>query len=155
MRRPTRLIGAVAVLLALAGCGVSAGDTRTSATAPGVPISQGTATAGADKAVPQGFEAVSRADLSRYLAALRAIAPPLAANDVEAWRQGVFVCYQIYAGKSDAEVARFALQAYRGVGADTARATAIVTAAKAHLCGVPALKEQWRRHSSPARSSAT
>lgn len=137
---------AAAVLaLALAACGAPAAGPR--AATPAAAPAPATAGPGSGRAVAQGYEAVPRADLSGYLAALRAIRPALAADDVSAWRQGVFVCFQLYQGARPATVDAFAATAYRPAGATPADAPAIVAAARTHLCGAPALRKQWRQHS--------
>lgn len=153
MRSPTRLLGAVTILaLALTACSPSASKTRSTTGGPGTPTTSMSARS-LNRAVPQGYEAIPRAHLTSYLAALRRVDPALAANDVEAWRQGIFICYQIYAGGSSSSVTTFAAQAYRHAGATTSDAAAIVAAAKANLCKVPALKKQWQKHTSPVSPS--
>ncbi|NEA54272.1 hypothetical protein G3I60_08935 [Streptomyces sp. SID13666] len=151
MRKPWRLLGtAVALALMLTACGASASRPRATASAPARAAAPA---AGADRAVVQGYESVPRTALTGYLSSLRAIDPSLAANDVEAWRQGTFLCYEIYAGGPPPAVAVFAAQAYQSLGATPGDAAAIVAAAKAHLCGVPALKKQWQQHSYPSSPS--
>src|SRR5947209_2798785 len=97
----------VGFLLALAACSSGGGPARPSADPTPRAVPDATPGPVKDRAVSRGFEVVPRADLAAYLEALHGIAPELSANDVNAWKQGVFVCYKIYLGTPVAQVVAF------------------------------------------------
>ncbi|MGW4892752.1 hypothetical protein ACWEQL_10880 [Kitasatospora sp. NPDC004240] len=93
------------------------------------------------KAVVQGFETVPQSTLAAYLDTLRGIDPALAQNDVNAWQQGIHLCYRAYGGLPQDQLVTAAGQAFA-----SEKGEAIVAAAQKHLCGVKAVRDEWEKH---------
>ncbi|WP_328953317.1 hypothetical protein [Kitasatospora purpeofusca] len=110
--------------------------------APAVASSpSGSAPTGENRSVARGFEPVPQAVLDAYLEELRAADPALAANDVDAWTEGIHLCYYSFAGRPEEELLASANQAL-----GTERGATVLAAARKHLCGVQGVRDEWELH---------
>ncbi|MFE7492854.1 hypothetical protein ACFVVU_18765 [Kitasatospora sp. NPDC057965] len=127
---------AAAVASALTACGNGGSGAVPTVTAPASPSSA--TPSGENRSVVRGFEPVPQAGLDAYLDDLRLVDPALAANDVDAWTEGIHLCYYSFAGRSQAELVASANTAFA-----TERGEAVLTAARKHLCGVQGVRDAW------------
>ncbi|MFJ4096745.1 hypothetical protein ACIPYS_34705 [Kitasatospora sp. NPDC089913] len=130
-------VALVSVLTACAGGGTP--SATAAASSPSGPSSS--TPTGENRSVARGFEPVPQAVLDAYLADLRAADPALAANDVDAWTEGIHLCYYSFAGRTEDQLVASANQAL-----GTERGATVVAAARKHLCGVQGVRDDWELH---------
>ncbi|KOV10684.1 hypothetical protein ADK60_37605 [Streptomyces sp. XY431] len=127
----------MALISVLTACGGGGAPSATAAASGPSGPSSSTPT-GENRSVSRGFEPVPQAALDAYLADLRAADPALAANDVDAWTEGVHLCYYSFAGQSQEELVASANRAF-----GTERGASVLAAARKHLCGVQGVRDEW------------